>query len=41
MDRLERENADLRRLIFALLFAILLIAALAGWWFVVDWTVRR
>jgi hypothetical protein len=38
---LERENAHLRRLVFALLFALLVVAGLAGWWFSVAWTTRR
>jgi hypothetical protein len=34
---LERENADLRRLVFALVLAILVMGGLAGWWFSLAW----
>jgi hypothetical protein len=39
--KLERENADLRRLVFVLLFALLVTAGLAGWWFSIVWLGRR
>jgi hypothetical protein len=39
--KLERENTDLRRLVFALLFALLVVAGLAGWWFSIAWLGRR
>jgi hypothetical protein len=38
---LERENADLRRLVFALVVVILVVAGLAGWWFSIAWAMRH